>query len=259
MSKLEFIPIKAFTDNYIWCVVNREQGICACVDPGDGQAVIDYVEQQQLTLTTLLITHHHFDHTGGIQALAKRYQTRVFGPGYENIAGITDPLSDGDHIHLPDFELSLSILHTPGHTLGHIVYYNQALLFCGDTLFAAGCGRLFEGSPAQMYQSLQAIVALPGDVDIYCAHEYTQDNLRFALTVEPNNWQSQQRLKRVQALRKNDQPTLPSKMSDEISTNPFLRCHVPAVMAAAEQQANRKLTDPVDVFRVIRDWKNQFK
>jgi len=256
------IPIPAFTDNYIWLL--REGRNAAVVDPGDAEPVQAYLDREQLVLTAIINTHHHGDHVGGNAALLARCPVPVFGPARESIPGCTRALAEGDAITVPGIGLLLSVLDVPGHTAGHIAYVGNdggdgvPVAFVGDTLFAGGCGRLFEGTPAQMANSLGKIAALPGDTRAYCAHEYTLANLRFALAVEPGNAALRQRQERDQAKRDRGLPTVPSSIADERATNPFLRAAEPAVFAAAEARAGRKLADAVDAFATLREWKNKF-
>jgi hydroxyacylglutathione hydrolase len=255
------IPIPAFTDNYIWLV--REGACAAVVDPGDAAPVIAYLDQEGLALCAIVNTHHHGDHVGGNVALLARFAVPVFGPAHETIPGRTHALVEGDEITVPGVDVALRVLDVPGHTAGHIAYVgtapHSAVAFVGDTLFAGGCGRLFEGTPAQMSASLGKLAALPGDTRAYCAHEYTLANLRFALAVEPGNAALRERLAREQAKRDRGVPTVPSSIADERATNPFLRADIPAVAAAAEAHAGRKLRDAVETFAVLREWKNTFR
>ena len=250
------IPIPAFSDNYIWLL--RDGNIAAVVDPGDAAPVIAYLEREGLTLSAILATHHHGDHVGGIPALLARGKVPVFGPAGEAIPGRTHALAEGDAIVVPGLDLKLSVLDIPGHTAGHIAFVGKDLVFSGDTLFAAGCGRLFEGTPPQMVSSLDKLAALPGATAVYCGHEYTMSNLRFALAVEPGRAALLQRQAREQAKRDRGVPTLPSTMNDELSTNPFLRTGEASVRAAVEQHAGRALRDRVGVFAELRAWKNNF-
>ncbi|MEO8740432.1 MAG: hydroxyacylglutathione hydrolase [Casimicrobiaceae bacterium] len=250
------IPIPAFSDNYIWLL--RDGNVAAIVDPGDAAPVIAYLESEGLALSAILATHHHGDHVGGIPALLARAKVPVFGPATEAIPGRTHALGEGDAIVVPGLDLRLSVLDIPGHTAGHIAFVGTGLVFSGDTLFAAGCGRLFEGSPTQMVSSLDKLAALPGDTAIYCGHEYTMSNLRFARAVEPDRAALLQRQTRDQAKRDRGVPTLPSTMAEELSTNPFLRCGEVTVRAAVEQHAGRALRDRVGVFAELRAWKNSF-
>ncbi len=240
----------------------REAGKAAVVDPGDAAPVIAYLERERLELAAILNTHHHGDHVGGNRALLARWPVPVFGPAHEAIPGVTQPLLEGDTISIPAIELALSVLEVPGHTAGHIACYGQLagapLVFCGDTLFTGGCGRLFEGTPAQMLDSLAKLAALPGDTRVFCGHEYTLANLRFAQAVEPANIPLQLRLVREQAKRDRGEPTVPSTIAEERATNPFLRVDEPAVRTAAQRRAGRVLADRVAVFAEVRAWKNAF-
>ncbi|MCO6433843.1 hydroxyacylglutathione hydrolase [Nitrosomonas nitrosa] len=249
-------PVRAFKDNYIWVI--RDQHYAAIVDPGDAVPVMAYLQQQNLQPIAILNTHHHHDHTGGNIALLTAFALPVYGPAKESIPGLTHRLSEGDTIHLAELSLDLSILDIPGHTAGHIAYYGANLLFCGDTLFACGCGRIFEGTPQQMYTSLQKLTKLPDDTLIYCAHEYTLANIRFATAIDPNNPVLAERAGKAEAQRKRDLPTLPSTLALEKATNPFLRSNQPALIDAANQHAGRVLSDPVSVFTEIRRWKDLF-
>jgi len=250
------IPIPAFSDNYIWLL--RDGNVAAVVDPGDAAPVIAYLEREGLALSAILATHHHGDHVGGIPALLARGRVPVFGPAAEVIPGRTKALAQGDVIVVPGLDLELSVLDIPGHTAGHIAFVGKDLVFSGDTLFAAGCGRLFEGTPTQMVSSLDKLAALPGDTAVYCGHEYTLSNLRFALAVEPGRDELLQRQTREQAKRDRGVPTLPSTMAEELSTNPFLRAGEMSVRAAVEQHSGRALRDRVGVFAELRAWKNSF-
>jgi hydroxyacylglutathione hydrolase len=255
------IPIPAFSDNYIWLL--REGSCAAVVDPGDAGPVQDYLQRERLTLTAILATHHHGDHVGGNAALLARYAVPVFGPARESIPGRTRALEEGDAVVVPGLDLALRVLEVPGHTSGHIAYVSEdpgtPAAFVGDTLFAAGCGRLFEGTPAQMVASLAKLAALPGETLAYCAHEYTLANLRFALAVEPGNAALSLRLARDQARRERGLPTVPSTIAEERATNPFLRAGAGAVYAAAQAHAGRPLADAIDAFAVVREWKNGFR
>lgn len=247
--------IPALSDNYIWVIAIDGQAII--IDPGDALPVQQFLQQQALTPQAVLITHWHKDHTGGIAGLQQRYpQLPVFGPAHPAIAA-TDIVSDGSTLQLAG--LNFQIMHTPGHTLEHIVYYcpQQHWLFCGDTLFAAGCGRLFEGDAAMMYQSLQTLAALPAQTQVYCTHEYTVANLRFAAAVEPGNPVIQQRLQHCLKQRGQQQTTLPSTLALELSSNPFLRVTEPDVIHTALSKGAAS-SGAVDVFCCLREWKNTF-
>lgn len=254
------IPIPAFSDNYVWLL--RRGRSAAVVDPGDAKPVLDYLDRESLRLVAILATHHHGDHVGGIPKLIERFRVPVFGPARENIPGRTRGLVEGDRIELPELDAAFDTIDIPGHTAGHIAYFGLVdptpSLFCGDTLFAAGCGRLFEGTPDQMWRSLSKLASLPEATRVYCGHEYTLANLRFAAAVEPASAALGERTARERAKRDDGLPTLPSTIADEHATNPFLRASVPAVHAAAEAHAGHALDDAVSTFAVLRSWKNAF-
>jgi hydroxyacylglutathione hydrolase len=249
-------PIPAFDDNYLWLIVRGRDA--AVVDPGDAAPVLRRLEQRNLGLRAILVTHHHGDHVGGVASLARATGARVYGPRGEPIPALEAPLGGGDRIDV--LGAAFDVLAVPGHTLGHIAYHAPALrmLFCGDTLFGAGCGRLFEGTAAQMTASLSRLAALAADTRVYCAHEYTASNLRFARVVEPDNEALRQRQRACAALRERGQPTVPSTIGEELATNPFLRCHLPSVRRAAEARAGTALPSTESVFAVVREWKNAF-
>jgi hydroxyacylglutathione hydrolase len=255
------IPIPALSDNYIWLV--REGRNAAVVDPGDAGPVLACLERERLTLTAILVTHHHWDHVNGIAALLARCSVPVYGPARESIPGRTHALGGGDAFVVPGTGLLLSVLDVPGHTAGQIAYAGandgRPVTFTGDTLFTCGCGRIFEGTPAQMADSLSKLAALPGDTLVYCGHEYTLANVRFALAVEPGNTALRERQLREQAKRDRGEPTVPSTMADECATNPFLRAGEPGVFAAVQAHAGRPLADAVDAFATLREWKNAFR
>ncbi len=254
------IPVAAFSDNYIWVV--REGGSAVVVDAGDAAPVLAYLEREGLELTAILCTHHHLDHVGGNVALLQRFQVPVFGPAGEAIPGRTRALVEGDRFTVPGIGVTLATLDIPGHTAGHIALTGDIdgpVVFCGDTLFAAGCGKVFEGTPAQMWASLSKLAALPAATRIYCGHEYTLANLRFAAAVEPHNAAVTERILREGAKRERGIPTLPSTIADEHATNPFLRAAKADVSAAAAARAGRALADAAESFAVLREWKNAFK
>lgn len=255
----DIIPIPAFNDNYIWLIANTVNRQCIVVDPGDSAPVLNTLRKHDLTLIAILITHHHHDHTGGIIQLHENFpDVPVFGPAHENIPCLNHPLVENDEVELPELNLKLRVLDIPGHTKGHIAYYGNGMLFCGDTLFSAGCGRLFEGTAEQMYASLTKLAGLPDDTLVYCAHEYTAANLRFAETVEPENQEIKKRIIEITALREKNQPTLPGLMRLEKLTNPFLRCTSPAVIDSVQKKFAKKITTPAAVFATIRAWKDTF-
>jgi hydroxyacylglutathione hydrolase len=248
-TTVQVIGLPAFDDNYIW--VLRRDGIAAVVDPGDAAPVQAHLTATGDRLAAILLTHHHGDHVGGVTGLVKGSAStiEVYGPAAENIAGVTRPLAGGECLRLPGLDLELDVLAVPGHTRGHLAYHAAAIgtsgaLFCGDTLFGAGCGRLFEGTPTQMQASLARIAVLPAPTLVYCAHEYTQSNLRFAITVEPHNADIQARVADVAARRTARQATVPSTIGLECATNPFLRWDSPAVVAAAADRLRRLTRRP---------------
>jgi hydroxyacylglutathione hydrolase len=253
---MEVRPLHAFDDNYIWLIGCRDKPQVAIVDPGDEDPVLEYLAQHDLIPEAILITHHHGDHTGGVAELVERFSIPVYGPASERIPALTHPLAEGDEVALPGCGLRFQVLDTPGHTRGHICYVGHEALFCGDVLFAAGCGRIFEGSPEQMYQSLEKLRALPDETHVYCAHEYTEANLRFALVAEPENGDTQQRMAQVKELRAAQQNTVPSLLGEEKRTNPFLRSHIPSLIVAAEGFAGHSLPTPAEVFATVRHWKD---
>ena len=253
---IEVRKVHAFDDNYIWLIGCQGSKRIAIVDPGDADPVIERIERDGLEPEAILITHHHGDHTGGIAELLARYPMPVYGPAGESIRHVSHPLKEGDEIELAECKLSLQVLDTPGHTRGHICYYGEGALFCGDTLFAAGCGRLFEGTPEQMHQSLEKLRALPDSTLVYCAHEYTEANLRFAHIAEPENAQIRDRLDEVIHLRQQGQDTVPSLLGREKQTNPFLRSKETVLQQAAEAFAGRPLGKPAEVFATVRHWKD---
>ena len=250
------IPLPALQDNYIWLI--RDDRHAVVVDPGDAAPVLDYLAREQLQLTAILNTHHHPDHVGGNTGLLSRFKVPVYGPAKERIPTMTHPLAEGDSVELPAFSLRLSVLDIGGHTAGHIGYYGANSLFCGDTLFGCGCGRLFEGTPQQMLASLQKLANLPDATNVFCGHEYTLANIRFAKSVDPDNADLLAREKKDTKARAANLPTLPSTIKLEKDTNPFLRCSTPEVVKAANHFTGRTLSDAVDVFAAIRAWKNQF-
>lgn len=258
MRSLNVLTVPAFDDNYLWLIHDGQDAVA--VDPGDATVILAALEKHHLSLSAILLTHHHADHVGGVPDLLARFKVPVFGPHNPVIRTITERVSEGDTITLTHPAIEFLVLEVPGHTLDHLAYYNAQAgwLFCGDTLFAGGCGRLFEGSPAQMHQSLSRLAALPEETAVYCAHEYTLANLRFAAQAEPGNIALQERILREQAKRSRGEATVPSTIALEKTTNPFLRCLEPALVAqliAAGKQAAAP-ADPVETFRALREWKN---
>jgi hydroxyacylglutathione hydrolase len=252
--------VRAFSDNYIWLIESPSaQDRVIAVDPGDAQPVIAALQHQGLSLAAILLTHHHADHIGGVPELLRHWTVPVVGPDDTRIAHRTLTVRDGERCELPDLGLSFEILQVPGHTLSHIAFWGHGALFCGDTLFSAGCGRMFEGTPTQMNASLNRLRILPPDTLMFCGHEYTAANLRFALTVDPTNRAALEYQARVDRLRAAGNPSLPSSMATEIRVNPFLRCEDPAVVRAAESHVGKPLKDPALVFGALRAWKDQFQ
>ena len=260
---LGVLTLPAFNDNYLWLIHDGQHAVA--VDPGDAHVILAALEAHQLTLTAILLTHHHADHIGGVPELLQHYAVPVYGPRNEAIAAVTHPLGEGEQLTVPGLDLQLSVLDVPGHTSGHIAYVRQAQgseaawLFCGDTLFAGGCGRLFEGTPAQMVSSLAKLAALPDATRVYCAHEYTLANLRFASAAEPGNRALKERIAVESAKRAQGIPTVPSSIGVEKASNPFLRYREPAIVAGLI--AANKLAPgapPVAAFAALREWKNTF-
>jgi hydroxyacylglutathione hydrolase len=256
MDILEVFPLPAFEDNYIWCL--RRGGHLAVVDPGDAAPVLKYLSESGDRLCAILITHHHRDHTGGIADLTARRPVPVFAPAAEAIAGTTHPVRGGDRIRLDELDIELEALDFAGHTRGHVGYYRPGSLFCGDTLFACGCGRIFEGTAAQLHAALTKISVLPPLTLIYCAHEYTASGIRFARAVEPGNAAIDVRATDVRKRLEARQPTVPFTVAEELATSPFLRCREPEVVAAANRQLGRRLADELEVFTGLREWRDHF-
>ncbi|MGH8688580.1 MAG: hydroxyacylglutathione hydrolase [Burkholderiales bacterium] len=252
---LEIVPLPALRDNYIWALRNGPHA--AVVDPGEAQPVLDYLAREKLALAAILATHHHPDHVGGIPQILAGHRAPVYGPRGEPIAVLTHPVAEGDTVEIAELDLALSVLDIPGHTRAHVAYYGAGNLFCGDTLFACGCGRLFEGTPEQMVASLTKLAALPDATRVYCGHEYTLANIAFAQQVEPANAALAARLERDRRLREAGRPTLPSTLGEERATNPFLRWKEPAVIESANKYLGSRVSDPVRVFAAIREWKNR--
>jgi hydroxyacylglutathione hydrolase len=253
---LEVVPLPAFQDNYIWTL--RDGRHAAVVDPGEAGPVTRYLAAEKLQLVAILATHHHPDHTGGIAELVSHRPVPVFGPRGEPIPALTHPVGQGDRVEIPELAASFSVLDIPGHTRAHVAYYGLESVFCGDTLFACGCGRVFEGTPEQMLASLSKLAALPDATKVYCGHEYTLANIRFARAVDPDNTTLAALEERAQKLRAAGKPTLPTTLGEERRANPFLRCAEPAVVESANKYLGSRVADPVRVFAAIREWKNRF-
>lgn len=251
-NKLHIYPIPAFVDNYIWLLHNKRDAVV--IDPGDAAPIVDKLEELALNLRAILITHHHSDHINGVAELLRRYSAPVYAPQYEQFQFEHIALADGDQIDLNEIGLTLNIMWLPGHTLGHIAYVNESYLFCGDVLFSAGCGRLFEGTPKQMLNSLNRLKKLSPTISVFCTHEYTTKNVDFALTLEPNNLDLQQRKIEVAKLRHHHHPTLPTSIELELKINPFLRCDQQTIIENAGAESN----DELSVFTKIRALRNHY-
>ncbi|MCJ8206577.1 hydroxyacylglutathione hydrolase [Pseudomonas sp. RGM2987] len=254
---IQISALPAFTDNYIWLLQDHSTQRCAVVDPGDAAPVQAWLDAHPgWVLSDILITHHHHDHVGGVQALKDATHATVHGPASENIPARDKALRDNDKVSVLGWDFD--VYAVPGHTLGHIAYYHHGLLFCGDTLFAAGCGRLFEGTPEQMHHSLSRLAALPEDTLVYCTHEYTLSNLKFATAVEPDNQDIAARLEKVSRQREEGVITLPSTLALEKLTNPFLRVAETSVKQKADERNGQRNQTPSEVFAALRAWKDKF-
>jgi len=257
---MKLLPLPAFADNYIWMLQGAQSAVV--VDPGDAEPVLEALRHSGATLEAILVTHHHGDHVGGVETLRRATRATVYGPARERIPQPATPLAQGDAVTV--LGLTFQVLDVPGHTAGHIAYFfadapGGPLLFCGDTLFSGGCGRLFEGTPAQMLASLDQLATLPDDTRVCCAHEYTLSNLKFARAVEPSNARLLQYQHDCQLLRQRGEPTLPAQLALERQVNPFLRTRLPAVADAARGfDAGVDVSSPVSVLAALREWKNQF-
>jgi hydroxyacylglutathione hydrolase len=261
MSKpIQITRLHAFTDNYLWLIHNRKEAIV--VDPGNAEIIISELEQQGLSLSAILVTHHHSDHIGGLEKLIKfAPNVKIYGPALESIPYVNFPLRGNEKLSFDQFDLTFSVIDVPGHTLGHLAYYepNHAWLFCGDTLFGAGCGRVFEGTFTQMHQSLQKLLNLPDKTLVYCAHEYTLSNILFALQAEPSNINLLKRLELTRDLRQRQEASVPFQLGEEKNTNPFLRCHSQEIkqQLLSLQKINIDANE-IDIFSALRIWKNHF-
>ncbi len=253
---IEVSYVRAFEDNYIWLVARPGSHGVIIVDPGDASPVLERIATDGLKPCAIFVTHHHGDHTGGVTELADHFGLPVYGPAHERIPGLTHPVREGDRILLQEPGLEFEVLDTPGHTRGHVCYVGHGTLFCGDTLFTAGCGRLFEGTAEQMHRSLEKIAALPDETLVYCAHEYTLANLGFARVAEPHNRDVAARQVEAERLRATGLPTVPSTLALEKRTNPFLRTMVPELIGAAEAFTGGPLRTGAEVFGAVRHWKD---
>lgn len=256
---LEAFAVRAFSDNYIWHFSGpRDRRRVAVVDPGQHAPVLRALKERGLELAAVLITHHHYDHVDGVVGLAEKFDVPVYGPGRNDIAGVTEVVSDGGVVELDALGITFDVMAIPGHTLDHVAYVGHDSLFCGDTLFSAGCGRVFEGTHAQMRHSLSRLRALDHHTKIYCGHEYTLSNLHFASTVEPDNHAIEDYLGYAERKREYGEPTLPSTLGLENRVNPFLRWDRPQIADAAARHSGATLADHDEIFAVIRDWKDKF-
>jgi hydroxyacylglutathione hydrolase len=251
---VEVEAIEAFEDNYIWALHDGRH--CVLVDPGEAGGPLRFLEQRGLELAGLLLTHHHHDHVGGVDEIRAAHAVPAWGPADSRMPGELRVVAEGDRVSIEPLGLQFTVLETPGHTSSHIAFHGHGMLFCGDTLFSVGCGRVFEGDAEQMQASLDKLAELPEDTHVYCAHEYTRDNCRFALQVEPDNAALRARCEQATALRKRGSITLPTRLGDEKSFNPFLRTRQPEVARAAIERDPNAGGSAAAVFGVIRSWKD---
>lgn len=254
---LEVLPVPALQDNYIWLIHDGRQAVA--VDPGESAPIVAWLEARGMTLTAILVTHHHADHVGGMAALAALYTCPVYGPADEPIPALTQVARQDTVIQLPGPALTLRVLEVPGHTRAHVAYHGGGYLFCGDTLFSCGCGRVFEGTPAQLHRSLMKLAALPDDTRICCAHEYTLANIAFARHVDPHNEALVQWEREARTLRAAGRPTLPVRMARERLTNPFLRCDQAPILAAVQTVTRWRPASAEQVFIALRAMKDRFQ
>lgn len=254
---MEILQIPAFTDNYFWILYSEENRKATVIDPGDSKPIINALSENNLDLSNILITHHHADHIGGVNDLIKEYpEVEVFGPSDDRIPK-TKIVNDKDNLYLENIKTHFQVLDVAGHTKSHIAYYTKEKLFCGDTLFSCGCGRLFEGTPKQMHKALSKIMRLPNETLVYCAHEYTLDNIGFAKLVEPDNEDLLNREKEVTKLIEQNKFSIPCLLGVEKKTNPFLRFDYPSVKSSVENHYNINIDNATDVFMYTRKWKDE--
>lgn len=253
--KINIFPIPVLKDNYVWTLVN-ERSDAIIVDPGEAKPILHYLSKNKLNLNAIFVTHKHWDHTNGIAEILAEYAVPVFGPSF-GVHQVTKPCNNGDTIHIEGFP-KFQVTAIPGHTLEHVAFISNEMVFTGDTLFSAGCGRVFEGTIEQMLYSLKKLTALNPDINIYCGHEYTLQNLHFAQTLEPGNAEIQTHLNKILSLRDENKPSLPSKLAIELKINPFLRCNQKEIKSNAEKYAGQLLDSEEAVFQTIREWKNNF-
>lgn len=256
-DNLDIIALNALRDNYIWTIRQKDSGQCVVVDPGEASVVLDFLKTHDYRLVAVLITHHHWDHTGGVVTLTSQFpDLQVYGPALEPVDGMSTALNDQDSVNIEPMGLNFKTLHVPGHTLGHIALYGHGIVFTGDTLFTGGCGKIFEGTKDQMFNSLNTLTQLSDETMVYCGHEYTEQNLRFALAVEPNNPDVIARMDEVRQLRSENLPTVPATLAYEKKTNPFLRTREESVIKAVQTQFGNEINNEVDVLFALRQWKN---
>jgi hydroxyacylglutathione hydrolase len=254
---LSLLPLPILVDNYVW-LLKSEDDLAVVVDPGAAEPVLGLIEQG-LRIAAILVTHHHPDHLDGLPSILRAHPTPVYAPHDSRIAQVTHRVEDGDRVEIAEMDLSFQVIAVPGHTLSHVAYYDGARVFCGDTLFSLGCGRLFEGTPGQMLDSLDRLAALPAETAVCCAHEYTESNARFALHVDPHNPALMRRSQAVSELRRRQRPSLPSTIGSERECNPFLRIDSPALRAAVANRTLEKTGDRIARFAELRRWKDEFR
>ncbi len=254
--KTTISPIPIYDDNYVWVIDDGHYAVV--VDPGLAEPVDDFLLKNKLTLCAILLTHHHWDHINGLQALYENWRCEVYGPDDDRIPAVQTIVKEGDVVHIKPLELSFTVMATPGHTTSHICFYNDDVLFCGDTLFSLGCGRMFEGTAEQFVNSLNKIKSLPAELMVYCTHEYTLSNIAFVESVLPESDAIQQKKEWAKSLRKRNQPTLPVKLKDELSLNPFLLTDSHSFQQHLNRIYNADVADEVSAFTLLRTAKDNF-